>query len=273
MKYREVTFIYQPLKPWSEILVAFLSELDFETFEEIKQGLRAYIKEDNFNFSKINSICKQLKCKIDIKHKVIIQENWNEKWESDFQPIVIGNKCGIRADFHEPLNVKYEIVINPKMSFGTGHHATTCGMIDAMLHMDFKEKKVLDMGCGTGVLAILANQLGSKKIDAIDIDDWAYNNALENIRMNSSSNIVVHKGGKEKIEGDYDIILANINRNILIQDMYEYSCNLHQNGLVLFSGFYEQDLYLIKQEANRQRLKYISHNTKNNWVTVKFKKI
>ena len=162
-------------------------------------------------------------CKIDINHKVIKQENWNAKWESDFQPITIGNKCGIRADFHEPLEVDYEIIITPKMSFGTGHHATTYGMIEAMIRLDFQEKKVLDMGCGTAVLAILAHQLGSNKVVAIDIEEWAYNNALENISMNGSSNILVHKGGKEKIEGEFDIILANINRNILIQDMYAYS--------------------------------------------------
>ena len=257
----------------SEILVAYLSDLHFESFEDINQGVRAYIKEDDFNFYDIESICKQLDCKIDINHKIIKQENWNAKWESDFQPITIGKKCGIRADFHEPLEVEYEIIITPKMSFGTGHHATTYGMIEAMLAPKFFDKKVLDMGCGTAVLAILAHQLGSNKVDAIDIEEWAYNNALENISMNGSSNIVVHKGGKEKIEGEFDIILANINRNILIQDMHAYSSHLLQNGLILFSGFYEQDLDLIKQEAKRQGLKYINHNSKNNWVTAKFQKL
>ena len=273
MNYKEVIFSFHPLQPWSEILVAYLSDLDFESFEDINEGVRAYIKEDDFNLSDIESICSQLDFKIDIKHKVIKQENWNAKWESDFQPITIGNNCGIRADFHQPLEVEYEIIITPKMSFGTGHHATTYGMMEAMLSLDFQEKKVLDMGCGTAVLAILAHQLGSNKVDAIDIEEWAYNNALENISMNGSSNIVVHKGGKEKIEGEIDIILANINRNILIQDMYVYSRHLLQDGLILFSGFYEQDLDLIKQEAKRQGLKYISHNSKNNWVTAKFQKL
>ncbi|MEC8274029.1 MAG: 50S ribosomal protein L11 methyltransferase, partial [Bacteroidota bacterium] len=142
-----------------------------------------------------------------------------------------------------------------------------------MLSLDFQEKRVLDMGCGTAILAILAHQLGSNEIDAIDIEEWAYNNSLENISMNGSSNIVVHKGGKEKIEGEFDIILANINRNILIQDMYAYSSHLIQDGLILFSGFYDQDLDLINQEAKRQGLKYISHNSKNNWVTAKFQKL
>ena len=273
MNYKEVIFSFRPLQPWSEILVAYLSELDFESFEDVKEGVRAYIKENDFNFSDIESICSQLDCKIDIKHKVIKQKNWNAKWESDFQPITIGSKCGVRADFHEPLEVEYEIIITPKMSFGTGHHATTFGMMEAMLSLDFQEKRVLDMGCGTAVLAILAHQLGSKEIDAIDIEEWAYNNSLENISMNGSSNIVVHKGGKEKIEGVFDIILANINRNILIKDMNVYSSHLNENGLILFSGFYEQDLDLIKHEANLQRLKYIDHNSKNNWVTAKFKKL
>ena len=273
MNYKEVIFLFQPLNPWSEILIAFLSDLDFESFEEINEGVRAYIKEDDFNFSEIDSICSQLDCKIDINYKVIKQENWNAVWESDFHPITIGNKCGVRADFHKPLDLEYEIIITPKMSFGTGHHATTYGMMEAMLSLDFQEKKVLDMGCGTGVLSILAHQLGSKKVDAVDIEEWAFNNAIENISLNGISNIVVYKGGKEKIEGDFDIILANINRNILIQDMYSYSSHMLQNGLILFSGFYEQDLALISQEAIRQGLKYISHNSKNNWVTAKFQKI
>ena len=273
MNYKEVIFSFQPLQPWSEILVAYLSELDFESFEEINQGLRAYINENDFNLSDIENICSQLDCKIDIKHKVIKQKNWNAKWESDFQPITIGSKCGIRADFHEPLEVEYEIIITPKMSFGTGHHATTFGMMEAMLTLNFQEKRVLDMGCGTAVLAILAHQLGSNEIDAIDIEEWAYNNSLDNISMNGSSKIVVHKGGKEKIEGEFDIILANIDRNILIQDMYAYSSHLLRDGLILFSGFYEQDLDLIMQEAKIQGLKYINHNSKNNWVTAKFQKL
>ena len=273
MNYKEVIFSFNPLQPWSEILVAYLSDLNFESFEDINEGVRAYIKLDDFNFSDIESICSQLDCKIDINHKIIEQENWNAKWESDFQPITIGSKCGIRADFHEPLEVEYEIIITPKMSFGTGHHATTYGMIEAMLSLDFKEKSVLDIGCGTAVLAILAQQLGSNKVDAIDIEEWAYNNAIENISMNGSSNIVVHNGGKEKIKGKFDIILANINRNILIQDMHAYSSHLLQYGLILFSGFYEEDLDSIKQEANKQGLKYISHNSKNNWITAKFQKL
>ena len=273
MNYKEVIFSFQPLQPWSEILVAYLSDLDFESFEDINEGVRAYIKEDDFNFSDIERVCSQLDCKIDINYKVIKQENWNAKWESDFQPITIGNKCGIRADFHEPLEVEHEIIITPKMSFGTGHHATTYGMMEAMLSLDFQEKKVLDMGCGTAVLAILAYQLGSNKVDAIDIEKWAYNNALENISMNESSNIVVHKGGQEKIEGEFDIILANINRNILLKDMHSYSSHLVSKGLILFSGFYEQDLDLIKEEAKRQKLEYISHSAKNKWVTAKFQKL
>lgn len=159
------------------------------------------------------------------------------------------------------------------MSFGTGHHATTYVMIEEMLGLNFFNKIVLDMGCGTAILAILAYQLGAKKVVAIDIEECAYNNALENISINGSSQIVVHKGGKEKIEGKFDIILANINRNILIKDMNAYSIHLNENGLILFSGFYEQDLDLIKQEAERQGLKYISHNSKNNWVTAKFQKL
>ncbi len=274
MKYKEVIFSFKPLNPWSEILIAYLSELDFESFENIEEGVRGYIKQDDFNFSDIKKICNQLNCKITINHKVIKQQNWNAKWESEFQPIIIGKKCGIRSIFHQPLeDVDYEIIITPKMSFGTGHHATTHGMIELMLGLNFFDKIVLDMGCGTAVLAILADQLGAKKVVAIDIEEYAYNNALENISINRSSQIVIHKGGKEKIDGKFNIILANINRNILIKDMNTYSSHLNENGLILFSGFYEQDLDLIKHEANLQRLKYIGHNSRNNWVTAKFKKL
>ena len=274
MNYKEVIFSFMPLHPWSEILIAFLSELDFESFEHNNKGIRGYIKQDDFNFSEIKKICNQLDCKIEINHKVIKQQNWNAKWESDFKPIIVGKKCGIRSNFHQPLeDVEHEIIITPKMSFGTGHHATTCGMIEEMLSLNFFDKIVLDMGCGTAVLAILACQLAAKKVVAIDIEECAYNNALENISINGSSQIVVHKGGKEKIDGMFDIILANINRNILIKDMNAYSSHLNKNGLILFSGFYEQDLDLIKHEANLQRLKYIGHNSRNNWVTAKFKKL
>ena len=272
MNYKEVLFSFQPLRPWSEILIAYLSDLEFESFEDIDNGVRAYIKESDFNLSDIETICNQLDCNITIDHKVIKPENWNAKWESDFQPITIGEKCGIRADFHQPLDVEYEIIITPKMSFGTGHHATTHGMMDTMLGLDFSSKRVLDMGCGTAVLAILAEKLGSLDIQAIDIEEWAYNNAKENVKMNGALCINVCRGGKEEIDGDFDIILANINRNILLEDMQAYSEHIKHDGLILFSGFYEQDLELIRDEAECHRLKYINHNSKNNWVTAKFQK-
>ena len=273
MNYKEVLFSFYPLEPWSEILIAYLSELEFESFEDVNSGVRAYIKENEFNLSEIERICNQIDCKIDIQHKIIKQENWNAKWESDFQPITIGDKCGIRADFHQPLDVEYEIIITPKMSFGTGHHATTYGMMESMLNLDFNTKRVLDMGCGTAVLAILAEKLGSLEIQAIDNEEWAYNNAIENSKMNTCQHIEICQGGEEVIVGDFDIILANINRNILLKDMHSYSSHLVSKGLILFSGFYEQDLDLIKEEANRQKLEYISHSAKNKWVTAKFQKL
>ena len=273
MKYTEVLFSFQPLQPWSEILVAYLSELEFESFEEIENGVKAYIKESDFNLSKIQTVCNQIECDVSIDHQTIEQQNWNSKWESDCQPITIGEKCGIRADFHLPLEVEHEIIITPKMSFGTGHHATTYGMMESMLNLDFNAQRVLDMGCGTAVLAILAEKLGSLDIQAIDIEEWAYNNAIENSKMNACKHIEVCQGGEEVIRGNFDIILANINRNILLEDMHSYSSHLVSKGLILFSGFYEQDLDLIKEEAKRQKLEYISHSAKNKWVTAKFQKL
>ena len=273
MNYKEVLFSFKPLQPWGEILIAYLSELPFDSFEYDEDGVKAYIKENDFNLSDIERICKRLDCVVSIEHNTIETQNWNAKWESDFQPITIDKKCGIRADFHSPLDVEHEIIITPKMSFGTGHHATTFGMMESMLDLDFKEKQVLDMGCGTAVLAILAEKLGSIHVQAIDIEDWAFQNAVENTQMNATKFTEVYKGGKEKIKGEFDIILANINRNILLEDMGIYSIHLKQNGRIMFSGFYEKDLALIQDEANNNHLEYISHSVKNNWVTAKFKKL
>ena len=273
MNYTEVLFSFQPLQPWSEILVAYLSDLEFESFEDTDYGIKAYISADVFNLTEIESICETLDCDIAIQHKIIKQQNWNAKWESDFQPILIANNCGIRAKFHKPLDVEYEIIITPKMSFGTGHHATTNGMMTSMFDLDFFSKRVLDMGCGTAVLAILAEKLGSNEIQAIDVEEWAYKNAIENSKMNTCNNIQVLWGGKEKIEGDFDIILANINRNILLEDMSIYSKHLKQDGIILLSGFYIKDLDKISEEAINNKLQYINHTSQQDWVTAKFKKM
>lgn len=272
MNYNRVIFTFQPLEPWSEILIAYLSELNFESFEETSDGVVGYILEQDVDKAQIQEICERLDCHISFENKTVIQENWNSKWESSFQPIVIDDFCGIRADFHEPIEVANEIIITPKMSFGTGHHSTTEGMIKAMRTIDFRRKSVLDMGCGTAVLAILAEKLKADTVQAIDIEEWAYKNAIENTQKNQCNKIKVLFGGSEKIKGDFDIILANINRNILLSDMSTYASHLKANGLILFSGFYEKDLDIIREKASKNNLDYIQHFSIKDWVISTFSK-
>ncbi|MGC6490436.1 MAG: 50S ribosomal protein L11 methyltransferase [Flavobacteriales bacterium] len=272
MEFSEVIFKFSPNQPWNDILIAYLSELEFDSFQEFDAGLKGYIDTTKFNLKTIESICNKIDCHIEIEEKLVKKQNWNAEWESDFQPILIDNRCGIRADFHESLDVDFEIVITPKMSFGTGHHATTEGMIIEMLDISFNDKKVLDMGCGTAVLAILAKKLGANTVLAIDIEEWAFENAKENIFNNQCIDIDVIMGDKSKIKGNFDIVLANINRNILLDDISTYSHHMQSNSLLLLSGFYFHDLNLIKEEAKKNNLRYIQHITKDNWVIAKFEK-
>lgn len=258
----------------TDILVAELNEIAYESYDETEDGLNAYILEKFFDLEKVkllhvNSIPN---IKINFSHELIKTQNWNEVWEKNFEPIVIEDQCLIRAPFHENIpKTKYEIIIEPKMSFGTGHHETTYLMLKTMLELDFKDKNILDMGCGTGVLAILATFKDAKEVTAIDIDEWAYNNALENIEKNNCSNIKVFQGNaKLLINQQYDIIIANINRNILMDDIKHYSKVLRSGGTLLLSGLYDKDLSMIREEASSNDINYISHYEKHNWVAAKF---
>jgi ribosomal protein L11 methyltransferase len=273
MNYTEVIFEFSHLEPWREILIAYLAEEGFESFEDTDAGMKAYIPTTHFDEMKLKQRCGDVQVDVSYSFKDIEDENWNEKWETNFQAVVIDKSCGIRASFHDPLDVEHEVIITPKMSFGTGHHATTSGMMRQMLSVDFQRKRVLDMGCGTAVLAILAEKLGAKEVLAIDIEEWAFNNSKENMEVNGSKNIEVDQGGAEKIRGTFDVILANINRNVLLQDMQLYGQHLKDGGTILFSGFYQEDLALIKDEASKHNLTFQSHQHKDNWVTAQFQKI
>ena len=249
MIYEEVIFEISPLQPWQDVLIAYLSELPYESFLETKNGLKAYILNRSFDKAALQEVLKDLNTQVNFHHKTL-QKKIGAWQESDFKPIRVGDHCVVRADFHQPIEVEYEIIITPKMSFGTGHHATTFGMMEQMLQFDFQGKRVLDMGCGTAVLAILAEKLGSTHIqEAIDIDEWAYKNALENIQMNNCKNIQINIGGTEKIQTKFDIILANINRNILLKDMPNYVSALKPNGSLFLSGFFLEDFEIIKHSA------------------------
>jgi ribosomal protein L11 methyltransferase len=199
-------------------------------------------------------------------------ENWNRKWEENFQPITIGD-IHVRASFHAPQPAKREIIIEPKMSFGTGHHATTSLMIQEMLKTDCTGRNVLDMGCGTSILAILASMLGAKEVTAVDVDDWAVENSKENLNRNEIKNVTVLKGDAEIIgERPFDVVLANINRNVLLNDMWVYSRSLNRGGRLLLSGFYEEDVKQIKKAAEENGLTFINYEVSEHWTMARFSK-
>lgn len=268
-----------PVQPFSEILIAQLAEIGFDMFEEKEDGFDGYIRKENFNESLLETI-EFLQpndfCSVHWQLEEIESQNWNEEWEKNyFEPIIIDNECVIHSSFHKNVpKARYEIIIDPKMSFGTGHHETTSLMISEILGLDLKGKTILDMGCGTSVLAILASMCGAEKILAIDIDDWCTNNSEENIKLNNITNIEIKTGGAELLNGlQFDIILANINRNILLADIEKYSACLSQSGKLIMSGFYKEDISIIEAEANRNDLKLIEFKEKNNWVAIETEKM
>lgn len=261
-----------------DLLASYLGEIGFESFEEIENGILAYIDDEIFDKKLLNQLVKNFPFTTDIEYSIseVKQVNWNEEWEKNFfEPIIIGNECLIHSSFHKNLpKVKYDIIIDPKMAFGTGHHETTSLMIAEILKMDLKGKSVLDMGCGTAVLAILAAMRGAVPITAIDIDTWCIENSLENIEKNGVGEISVQLGDATLLENQhYDIIIANINRNILLADIKKYSACLSKGGALYMSGFYTEDIPLIEKEANNHHLVLNSFKEKNNWAVVKTIKI
>jgi len=248
--------------------------LGFESFVTTEELLAAYILENKFDENKVKELLADFpfEASINYKYNQIESKNWNEEWEKHFfEPIVIGNECVIHSSFHQNVpKATYDIIIDPKMAFGTGHHETTSLVIGELLKMDLEGKKVLDMGCGTAVLAILASMRGAIDIVAIDIDTWCTENSLENLDVNRISNIEVKLGGAELLEGmHFDIVLANISRNILLADMEKYVDCLSSGGELYMSGFYKEDIPLIEAEANINGLKMTDFKEKNNWVVVK----
>lgn len=261
---------------FADILIAELGELGFDAFVETEDGFSAYVEEDKYNQQDLEEVLARYADFVQVEYTVqkIERQNWNEEWERNFEPLFIGGQVSVRASFHEkPAEAKYDIVINPKMSFGTGHHETTTLMIENQLTLDHLGKRVLDMGCGTGILAIMAGELGAAEIVAVEIEDWTVENARENAELNGYGNIDVRLGGAETIAGDepYDIILANINRNVLLEDMPAYKAVLKPEGYLLLSGFYTEDLPMIEQRCEELGLTYGSHRVKNNWVSAIFK--
>ncbi len=267
-------FEVEPLSPGVEILIAELGFAGFESFVETPKGVTAYIQKKEHLPTMLENIfiLQNTSFSIQYSFEEIEQVNWNTKWEENFHPILVDDRCAVRAPFHEKSSAAYDIVIEPKMSFGTGHHETTHMMIQFILDTDFNDKTVLDMGCGTGVLAILAEMKGATTVEAIDIDQWCFLNSIENVERNSCQHIKVSKGDARILKSKkFDIIIANINRNILIQDIPTYATCLNANGLLFLSGFYNNDIPMIQEVCADYNLSLESQISRNDWVALKFK--
>ena len=276
MNYIEYDFTVSPTEMGAEILMAELAEVGFDSFEDTPTGIKAYIPKNSWNEQILQDIYLLSNPEFTISYQIteIEQVNWNEEWEKNFSPIVVEDLCTVRANFHPVPNTRYDIVITPKMSFGTGHHETTYMMLQQLLLLSLEGAKVLDMGCGTGILAIMAALRGAHDITAIDIDPWCVENATENVQQNDCSFITIKEGDVSLIAGEqYNLILANINRNILLSDISAYTQALLPQGLLLVSGFYEEDLPAIKEKCQEVGLTYLSHIERNRWVSAKFQRL
>lgn len=276
MNYYACSFTNPDNENLKDMFMELLGEIGFDSFMDTDDGFDAYCQEPLLNEEELNDIMQMeqfANVKL-LKKELIPDQDWNATWEASYEPVIINEFCRIRAPFHKVEgSYKYDLIIEPKMSFGTAHHETTSQIIELMLQSDFSGLNLLDMGSGTGVLAILAKKLGSATTVAIDNDEWAYRNALDNIRLNDENEIIVELGDASSLNNrQFDVILANINRNILLRDMKEYVKCLLDGGKIFFSGFYEEDLVLIKKEAERLGLTYSNHVTKNNWTAAVFVK-
>ena len=266
-------FTIEPKELGSEILIAELGELPFESFVESEFGVTAFIQKQLWTESILEEVFVLNSPQFTISYTIeeIDQVNWNEEWEKNFDPIDVDGQCHVRAPFHPKTNAEYDIIIEPKMSFGTGHHETTHMMIQHILEIDVTNMKTLDMGCGTAILAILAEMKGAQPIDAIDIDNWCYLNSIENAERNNCKHISVYEGDASLlIDQKYDLIIANINRNILLNDMQSYVACLNKNGVLLLSGFYEEDIPFIDASCTEKGLKFEKKLQRNNWVSLKY---
>ncbi len=278
--YTKVTFTVTPAEEVAtDILAALLADVSFESFVPDEKGMSAYAPQTAFNAAEVAEVVKNFPLDgytITYTTEDIEGEDWNAEWEKNyFQPIIVDDQCVIHSTFHTDVpKAKYEILIDPKMAFGTGYHQTTCHMIRAILASDMCGKSVLDMGCGTALLAILARKCGAEKVVAIDIDEFAYENARENIVLNNTPDIEVRLGGADALkESDsFDYVIANINRNILLADMQYYAARMHRGSTLFISGFYTDDMEVLKEEAARHGLQYLSFAENNRWAMMRLVK-
>jgi len=275
MRYIRCTLELDPIQPATDIFVATLAELGFESFEETETGVMAYIQESQWDEGAFTSLplLKSPEWEAAYTLEVIEPENWNAVWEQDYKPIQVRDLCMVRAPFHQAPSEQwpYDIVITPKMSFGTGHHQTTYLMLDYLLDLELSGKSVLDVGTGTGVLAILAGMRGASPITAIDIDPWAFENCLENTRTNGLQEIEVLQGDMDIVEGrSFDVVLANINKNVLLAHLPSYAKAINSNGVLLLSGYFAEDLEELRGVAVSNGFKYSNFREKDGWVAALF---
>ena len=276
MKYFEVKFNTTPdTEVVKDVLSAVIAEAGFESFVYDEQGMTAFIQQKLFDESLLKSSLSDFPIE-NVSITYVVKEaedkNWNKVWEENFfTPIVIGNRCVIHSTFHTDVpKAEYDIIINPQMAFGTGHHETTSLILEELLNADLKGKSVLDMGCGTSILAILASMRGAGKLLAIDIDNWCVENSKDNFKLNNIDNIEVLEGDASILsdKGPFDVVIANINRNILVADMHAYVERMNPGAVIYMSGFYVEDIPVIREEAEKNGLEFVHHNEKHNWADV-----
>lgn len=280
MKYLEFIFHTEPCtEVVNDVLSAVLGEVGFESFVEQEGGIAAYIQTSLYDEEALKSALDSFPLAdttLTYTYKEAEDKDWNEEWEKNFfQPIVIGNRCVIHSTFHHDVpQAEYDIVINPQMAFGTGHHETTSLIIGELLEADLQGKALLDMGCGTSILAILARMRGAAPCTAIDIDEWCVRNSLENIELNHVDSISVFQGDASILpdKGPFDVVIANINRNILLNDMKHYVARMNPGARLFMSGFYTDDIPAIREEAERNGLRFVHHKEKNRWAAVQLEK-
>ena len=260
---------------FSEILIAEIANAGFDSFLENESGFEAYAEVDHFDEHQVDEIKKKYRevSPLVFTWDKIEKKNWNEEWEKSYEPIIVDDRCLIRASFHQlEKSYPYEITITPKMSFGTGHHQTTYLMIKAQLDLEHQNKRVMDAGCGTAILSVMATKRGAREVEAFDIDEWSVINGKENIEVNGCSNISIRQGKIRDLsfEDNFDIILANINRNILLDEMPQYAAYLNADGYLLLSGFYEKDIPDLVSRAHQYQLRQIQYDVRESWASVLF---